>query len=233
MNKLTIRLAAAAMTAGTVLMAQTPAPREPLRVVEPLGETSETKMTLFELAVPAGGSVPLRTHKSAAFAYVIEGEIERLSPTNAPETLPPGTFFREAAGQPVQMLRNSGKEAAKVLILQNSASLPTGVKPLLEYTLTDLRDLEVSFITGVTNPGSPGPRPHIHPGAAFAYIAKGEVLSQVEPDAPEKYRAGEVFLEMPGRVHQSYVNLSKTEPVELLLFQVYKKGQTSRPPPAK
>lgn len=54
---------------------------------------------------------------------------------------------------------------------------------------------------------------------------KGEVESQVEPGEPTVYRSGEVFYEPPLHPHRFYRNLSKTEPAELLVFQVRAKGQ--------
>jgi len=224
-------VATAHVIASISLLAQPAAPRPGgnARIDEALGDTSEAKMTLFVLSVAPGASVPLRTHTGAAFAYVIEGEVEADS-----KTLPVGSFYSEHAGQAATFVRNrSASTPARILILQNSASLPKDAKPLLQHTLTDLKDLEVSFGKIVSKPGDPSPPPHQHPGPAFAYLWKGEVISQVEPDEPETYRAGEVFFESPNRVHKSYLNLSKTKSAELLLFVVRKKAQSTTPAPAK
>jgi quercetin dioxygenase-like cupin family protein len=75
-----------------------------------------------------------------------------------------------------------------------------------------------------TVPGTIVPA-HQHPGPIFAYLLKGEVESQVDPDEPKVYRAGDAFYEPPMQTHRLYRNLSKTEPAELIVFQVREKGQ--------
>ena len=217
------------VAAGTGLFGQAP-----LRIVEPLGETTEPNLTLFVLNVAPGVTVPARTHTGAAFAYVIEGDVESKSAAKPAETLHVGTFFREQRGEPARMLRNlSGTAPARVLILQNSPSLPAGARPLLQAALTDLKDQDVTFVSGSSAPNDPGPPPHQHAGPTFAFLLKGEVRSQIDPDEPETFHAGEVFFESPARVHRSYVNMSKTEPAELLLFTVARRGATSTPAPPR
>jgi quercetin dioxygenase-like cupin family protein len=185
------------------------------------------------LTIAPGAAAPSRTHAGAAYAYVIEGEVESRTGANPTETMRAGIFFHDTSGGPARTLRNpSATAAAKVLILQNSPTLPAGVKPLLQATLTDLKDLDVTFVEGASAPGSTGPKPHIHPGPTFAYLWKGEVKSQIDPDEPETFRAGDVFFESPAHVHRSYVNMSKTDPAELILFTVAKRGQTSAQAPA-
>jgi len=204
------------------------APPRPALIVTPLGETADPKMMLFQLDLIPGVTMPGRAHDKAIFAYVIEGEVEAQSASNAPEVFRTGAFFNQPAGKAQLLLRNTSKIApARILVSQNSASLPQGVKPLLQSSLTDLADLEVTFGKIVSAPGDPSPPPHQHPGPAFAYLMKGQVQSQVDPDEPEIYHAGEVFSESPTRVHRFYRNLSKTESAELLLFVVRKKAQAS------
>ena len=199
-------------------------------IVEPLGETSEPNLTFFVLNIAAGATVPARTHSEAAFAFVIEGDVESKQASKAAEALHVGTFFRELRGEPARMLKNlSSTAAAKVLILQNSPSLPAGAKALLQTKLTNLQDQEVTIAKITTAPNDPSPNPHQHPGPTFAYLWKGEVKSQIDPDEPETFHAGEVFLEVPERVHRSYLNVSKTESAELLLFGVAGKGQRGTP----
>lgn len=56
--------------------------------------------------------------------------------------------------------------------------------------------------------GSPGAPPHRHPGGpAFGYVLEGEMLFELEGEAPRVIRAGEAFWEPGGDViHYSDAN---------------------------
>ena len=191
----------------------------------PLGDTTEPKMSLFILNLSAGRAVPSHSHEGVVFAYVLEGEIENQIEQDPPKIYPAGDFFQERAKQTHRIFRNVSKtEPAKVLVFQNTATLPAGVKPLLQEPLADRAGQEVSVIKIVTAPGAAAGA-HQHPGPIFAYLLKGEVESQVDPDPPKVYRAGDVFYEAPMHTHRFYRNLSKTEPAELLVFTVRKTGE--------
>lgn len=49
-------------------------------------------------------------------------------------------------------------------------------------------------------PGSPGAPPHRHPGPAFGYVIKGEVIFEVEGESPRVVKAGDAFWEPGGDV---------------------------------
>ena len=49
-------------------------------------------------------------------------------------------------------------------------------------------------------PGSPGSPPHRHPGPAFGYVIRGEVIIEVEGESPRVVKAGEAFWEPGGDV---------------------------------
>jgi quercetin dioxygenase-like cupin family protein len=49
-------------------------------------------------------------------------------------------------------------------------------------------------------PGSPCAPAHRHPGPAFGYVIKGEVMFEVEGEPPRVVRAGEAFWEPGGDV---------------------------------
>ena len=57
-------------------------------------------------------------------------------------------------------------------------------------------------------PGSPGAPPHRHPGGpAFVYVLEGEMLFELEGEAPRVIKAGEAFWEPGGDViHYSDAN---------------------------
>jgi quercetin dioxygenase-like cupin family protein len=49
-------------------------------------------------------------------------------------------------------------------------------------------------------PGDPGTPPHRHSGPAFGYVVEGEMLFELEGEAPRVIRAGETFWEPGGDV---------------------------------
>lgn len=49
-------------------------------------------------------------------------------------------------------------------------------------------------------PASPGTRPHRHSGPAFGYVVDGELLFELEGEAPRVVKAGETFWEPGGDV---------------------------------
>lgn len=123
-----------------------------------------------------------------------------------------------------RLLRNLSKtETAKLLIFQNGV-LPSSVKPLVQAPLANVDNPQVSVISLVAAPAATSTA-HQHPGPVFAYVLRGEVESQVDPDPPKVYRAGDVFYEPPSHAHRLFRNLSGTDPAELLIFQVSEKGQ--------
>ena len=191
-----------------------------------LGDSTETKMSLFILDLSPGRSAPVHSHDGAVFAYVLEGEIENQVDPDPPKMLHAGDFFHERPKQVHRVFRNLSKTAsAKVLVLQNTTTLPPGVKALLQETLTDPTRREVTLRKITTTPGAPPTNAHQHPGQVFAYLLKGEVESQVDPGQAKVYHAGDVFYEPAMHAHRLYRNLSKTETAELLVFFLHKKDE--------
>jgi quercetin dioxygenase-like cupin family protein len=57
-------------------------------------------------------------------------------------------------------------------------------------------------------PGDPGLAPHRHSGPVFGYMLEGEMLFELEGDAPYPIKAGEAFWEPGGDViHYTVANL--------------------------
>jgi quercetin dioxygenase-like cupin family protein len=98
------------------------------------------------------------------------------------------------------------------------------VHEVIEHALPDMEDKVASLVTVSYAPGA-GSEPHRHPGPVFGYILEGAIVSQVEPEPPVTYRAGEAFYEPPMHVHRISRNASKTHPAKLLAFVITKKGQ--------
>jgi quercetin dioxygenase-like cupin family protein len=67
-------------------------------------------------------------------------------------------------------------------------------------------------------------QPHRHNADLFVYVLEGSVVTQVEGDAPETVKAGEVFYESPTDVHTVSRNASATHPAKLLVFYLKVKG---------
>jgi quercetin dioxygenase-like cupin family protein len=201
---------------------------------EPLGNTSGPEMSLFILNVSAGLTIPSHSHKGAVFAYVLQGDIENQLDPDPPKIFHPGDFFHERPMQVHRLLRNlSHTEPAKILVFQNTGTLPPAIKPLLQEPLANIANQEVSALLLVAPPGPAPSKAHQHPGPVFAYVVKGEIENQVDPDPPKVYRAGDVFYEPPMHAHRLLRNLSKTEPAEVVVFEVTEKGRPLAMPVAQ
>lgn len=222
-----MKIAAFLFASFSVLVyGQTPAAAAKSLMREPLGETSESKMSLFTLTLSAGASAPSHQHAGAVFAYVLQGELENQIEPEPPKVFKAGSYFHERPKQVHRIFKNlSATEPVKILIFQNTATLPPGLKPLLQEPLTNTANQEVLVTLLTRPPGAVGFRVHQHPGPVFVYILKGEVENQVDPDPPKIYRAGDVFYEPPMHVHRFLRNVSKTDTAEILVFQVGEKGK--------
>jgi quercetin dioxygenase-like cupin family protein len=76
-------------------------------------------------------------------------------------------------------------------------------------------------------PGDPGAPPHRHPsGPAFGYVIEGEMLFELEGEAPRVIRAGEAFWEPGGDViHYSDGNNRDDTPVRFVATMMCVPGQ--------
>jgi quercetin dioxygenase-like cupin family protein len=90
---------------------------------------------------------------------------------------------------------------------------------------------KISVFSIPLGPAPPVPRPigtgHTHAGPVFAYVLRGEIENQVEPDPPQIYRLGDFFYETPGHVHRFLRNLSTTNPASLIIFEEGATGQAA------
>jgi quercetin dioxygenase-like cupin family protein len=75
-------------------------------------------------------------------------------------------------------------------------------------------------------PGSPGAPPHRHPsGPAFGYMLEGEMLFELEGEAPRVIKAGEAFWEPGGDIiHYSDANNRSDIPLKFLVTMVCTPG---------
>jgi quercetin dioxygenase-like cupin family protein len=61
---------------------------------------------------------------------------------------------------------------------------------------------------------------HTHPDSVFAYVLDGEVVSQLDGEAPVIYHTGKSWYEAPGANHLVSRNASMTRPATLLEWMV-------------
>ena len=98
------------------------------------------------------------------------------------------------------------------------------VETLMQEPLAEMPNPEVRVITLTVAPGA-NSSPHKHTGPVFAYLLEGEIENQVDPNPPQRYKAGEFFYEPPLHVHRSLWNLSGTKAAKLLILEVGEKGK--------
>lgn len=79
--------------------------------------------------------------------------------------------------------------------------------------------LAASLVEVTYGPGEAS-TPHSHPCPVIAYVAEGEIRSQVEGQPEAVYKAGESFYEAPNGVHAVSANASLTKPARLIAFFV-------------
>ncbi|HEU0122980.1 MAG TPA: cupin domain-containing protein [Bryobacteraceae bacterium] len=71
---------------------------------------------------------------------------------------------------------------------------------------------------------------HKHPGFVMGYVLEGEIRFQVRGGPEQRLRAGEIFYESPGSVHQVSANASATKPARILAMVFAPQGSTLTTP---
>jgi len=109
-----------------------------------------------------------------------------------------------------------------------ASSEPTGstldtVEPIGSYALPNVPGKRVTIVRVFYGPGG-FTRAHRHAGSVTAYIAKGEIRSQLGGGPVETFKAGQSFFEPPGATHLVSANASNTEPAELIAVFVADEG---------
>lgn len=83
------------------------------------------------------------------------------------------------------------------------AKLPPGVEvveTLAEAAARIPDGAEARTIRVTLPPGDPGAPPHRHPGPVFGYVTQGEILFELEGEAPRVLKAGDAVFEPGGDV---------------------------------
>ena len=78
-------------------------------------------------------------------------------------------------------------------------------------------------------PGRVGAR-HRHPGFTLAYVLEGAVIAKITGQPEQTYKAGQMFYEAPGSIHEISKNASQTERARLLAMNFMPKGQPRTTP---
>ncbi|HJP74789.1 MAG TPA: cupin domain-containing protein [Pseudonocardiaceae bacterium] len=105
-------------------------------------------------------------------------------------------------------------------------TLSTNRTPALVNLLTSKPSLlpegsDVMVGTVTVPPGDPGTAPHRHSGPVFGYVLEGEILFELEGEAPRPIKAGEAFSEPGGDVvHYQAANLREDIPAKFVVVMV-------------
>lgn len=93
------------------------------------------------------------------------------------------------------------------------------VRPLMKQPLVDVVGKDVMMATVTLAPGQSA-APHLHPGSIFAYVLQGDVVSQLESQAPRTYHVGDSWYEPPRAHHLVTRNPSADKPATLLVWAI-------------
>ncbi len=95
--------------------------------------------------------------------------------------------------------------------------------PLTKSNLVGVENREVIVERYEFPPGFVTAR-HTHPGPVFVYVIQGELAVDVDGEERQIVKAGELYEEPINRVMQGR-NMSTTDPLTIVVFQVNEPGQ--------
>ncbi|MET7283885.1 cupin domain-containing protein [Kribbella sp. NPDC005582] len=109
-----------------------------------------------------------------------------------------------------------------------SDNLPPGVEVISTVPGTEFRipaGAEARTIRITLAPGDPGAPPHRHPGPVFGYVISGEVLFELEGQAPRILKAGDGLAEPGGDViHLQGANNSADNEAQFVVTMLAEPG---------
>jgi quercetin dioxygenase-like cupin family protein len=94
---------------------------------------------------------------------------------------------------------------------------------LLKSVLPEMEGKEMQVWVADIPPGA-ATGPHFHPTPRFVYVLEGAVVLELDGKPPQRFAAGQAFVEMPGERH-NFRNASTAEPAKALGFQYAGKDQ--------
>jgi quercetin dioxygenase-like cupin family protein len=95
---------------------------------------------------------------------------------------------------------------------------------LLQESIGDPGDCDAQMLILKMPPKLATP-PHEHSGPLFAYVLEGLIESQIDPEQPKTYKAGDFWFEPAMHVHRTFRNLSDTQVASILVFDLIPKGK--------
>jgi len=113
--------------------------------------------------------------------------------------------------------------AAMICTFAGAEPQPVRRTELLKTNLPEMDGKEMQVWMGELSPGAATGK-HVHPTPRFVYVVEGAVVLELDGKAPQTFRAGQAFVEMPGERHKLR-NASTTEPAKALGFQYANKNQ--------
>ena len=92
------------------------------------------------------------------------------------------------------------------------------VTELSRHTIPGLKGTE-GRVLSVEFPGGVHVGPHRHPGATFAHVLQGTVISQAESSPPQHHNAGDTWFGAPMELYMSVDNQG-WQPAKMLVFDL-------------
>jgi quercetin dioxygenase-like cupin family protein len=113
----------------------------------------------------------------------------------------------------------------EMMATRADAQTPPSPTTVFRHDLPNLtmEDWEVNANWVEYPPGRIG-APHRHPGFTLVYVLEGSVVAKISGQEERTFKAGEMFYEPPGSVHEVSKNASQTQPAKLLALNFAKKG---------
>lgn len=121
---------------------------------------------------------------------------------------------------------------APILAFAQDSPLPEGftTEPVIKSTtnrdgepiILPTGTAEITSVIGTLEPNGRTPL-HQHPVPVYVYVMEGEVELRTEGDDPQRYAAGEAWIESQGALHQAH-NVGET-PAKLLIVIIGEEGQ--------
>jgi quercetin dioxygenase-like cupin family protein len=100
---------------------------------------------------------------------------------------------------------------------------------LQRQKLPDVPGKQVLMVLVSYAPGQAS-TPHLHAGSVLAYVVEGEVLSQLEGQAPVTFSVGQSWYEPPRVPHLISKNASTTKPAKLIAWLLVEEGGPAKEP---
>jgi quercetin dioxygenase-like cupin family protein len=130
---------------------------------------------------------------------------------------------RDALGSFVVLLEMMASRAQAAVPQAKPSQTPP--RSVFQHDLPNLTmegwEVNVSWVDYA--PGRVG-NAHRHPGFTLAYVLEGAVVAKITGQDERTFKAGEMFYEPPGSVHEVSKNASQTQPAKLLALNFAKKG---------